>query len=524
MATVSEAFYTVLRHHGVKAVFGNPGSNELPFLTGLPDDIPYYLGLQEGAVVAMADGFAQATGTIGFANLHAAAGTGNAMGNLTNTQAGHTPVVVMAGQQARRYVPVGAMLTNVDTIKLAEPLVKWAGEPLRPQDAPALVSKGLMLADSAPRGVAYLSVPLDDWPEPADDNALTQLLQRAVDGSPIVAPRTVEALVSAIDRAARPALVLGPGADTEEGFQAAVALAERAHLPVWVAPSAPRCPFPTRHRCHQGLLPTSAGALAEILAQYDAVVCFGAPVFRYHVSSTEDFLRPGTTVHAVTDDPDEAARAPFGRIFLGDASDALVRVSNAVAESDRPWPTPPTIAEADTGGPHFTAEAILDAVDRGTREDDTVFSLEWTSAEALRDRLTISRPRSLFYSAAGGLGWGLPAAIGLKLGRPDRPVVCLLGDGSTHYTVSGLWTAARHKIPVTFVVCTNTKYRALEMFAEELHVPKGEYLHIPDLGILDIARGYGLEAHRAETLEDLTDYLGKGPNATGPRLVEILQR
>lgn len=211
-------------------------------------------------------------------------------------------------------------------------------------------------------------------------------------------------------------------------------------------------------------------------------------------------------------------------MFVGDASDALVRVSDAVTASDRPWPAPLTIAEADTSGPHFTAEAILDAVDRGTRDDDTVFSLEWTSAEMFRDRLTITRARSLFYSAAGGLGWGLPAAIGLKLGRPDRPVVCLLGDGSPHYTIAGLWTAARHKVPVTFVVCTNGKYRALEEFAEALDVPKGEYLHIPDLGILDIARGYGLEVHRAETLEDLTAYLKKGPDAKGPRLVEILQR
>ncbi|MFD7091984.1 thiamine pyrophosphate-dependent enzyme [Streptomyces sp. NPDC059896] len=192
--------------------------------------------------------------------------------------------------------------------------------------------------------------------------------------------------------------------------------------------------------------------------------------------------------------------------------------------SQSPFRSTRPIAEADTSGPHFTAEAILDAIDRGTRDDDTVFSLEWTSAEMLRDRLTIARARSLFYSAAGGLGWGLPAAIGLKLGRPDRPVVCLLGDGSPHYSVAGLWTAARHEVPVTFVVCTNTKYRALEESAEELHVPKGEYLHIPDLGIPDIARGYGLEVHRAETLEDLTEYLKKGPDATGPRLVEILQR
>lgn len=159
MVTVTDAFYRVLRRHGVTAVFGNPGSNELSFLTGLPDDIPYYLVLQEGAAIAIADGYAQASGTIGFLNLHAASGTGNSMGCMTNTADCHTPMVIMAGQQARRYVPVGAMLTNVDPVKLGDPLVKWSGEPLRPQDGPALVSKGLMLANSAPRGVVYLSVP-----------------------------------------------------------------------------------------------------------------------------------------------------------------------------------------------------------------------------------------------------------------------------------------------------------------------------------------------------------------------------
>ncbi|MEV0391056.1 thiamine pyrophosphate-binding protein, partial [Nonomuraea sp. NPDC050643] len=167
MSTVSDAFSRVLRHHGVRAVFGNPGSNELSFLTGLPQDIPYHLALQEGAAIAMADGFAQASGTTGFLNLHAASGTGNAMGCLTNTASCHTPMVVLAGQQARRYVPVGALLTNVDPTKLCDPLVKWSGEPLRPQVGPALLSKGLLLCEAAPRGVVYLSVPLDDWDEPS---------------------------------------------------------------------------------------------------------------------------------------------------------------------------------------------------------------------------------------------------------------------------------------------------------------------------------------------------------------------
>ncbi|MEV6027760.1 thiamine pyrophosphate-dependent enzyme [Streptomyces sp. NPDC052036] len=141
-----------------------------------------------------------------------------------------------------------------------------------------------------------------------------------------------------------------------------------------------------------------------------------------------------------------------------------------------------------------------------------------------RDRLTITRAHSPFHPAAGGLGWGLPAAIGLELGCPDRPLVALLGDGGMQYTVSGLWTAARHRVPVTFVVCTNDRYRALEEFADLLHVPTGDYLGIPDIDVLDVARGYSLEVHRADTLEDLTEYLKKGPDATGPRLVEIFQR
>jgi benzoylformate decarboxylase len=446
------------------------------------------------------------------------------MGCPTNTASCHTPLVVMAGQQARRYVPVGALLTNIDPIKLGDPLVKWSGEPLRPQDGPVLVSKALMLADSAPRGVTYLSVPLDDWPEPAEDNALDLLLERTVSGAPVVPQSALDTLVDALDRASAPALVLGPGADTEEGFQAAVALAERAHLPVWITPSPPRSPFPTRHRCYQGQLPSAAGEVADVLTAYDVVVCFGAPVFRYHAPSDEDFLRPGVRVYAVTDGPDEAARAPFGRISVDDPSDALVRVAAAAAaESDRPWPATRTLPEADTSGPHFTTEAILDAIDRG-KNDDTVIALEWTSADMLRDRLTITRAKSVFYPAAGGLGWGLPAAIGLRLGCPDRPVVALLGDGAMQYTTSGLWTAARHQVAVTFVVCTNTKYRALQEFSEIPHVPEGEYLDISGLGVLDIARGYGIEVHRAESLEDLTEYIRAGATATGPRLVEILQR
>jgi benzoylformate decarboxylase len=523
MTTVRAAFYDVLRRHGVRAIFGNPGSNELPFLHDLPGDLPYYLALQEGAAIAMADGYAQASGTVGFVNLHAASGTGNAMGCLTNATSSHTPLVITAGQQARRYVPVNAMLTNVDATKLCDPLVKWSGEPLRPQDGPLLASKACLLAQSAPAGPVYLSVPLDDWAQPADGAALRQLLNRSADGHPVASGAALSVLGRALELAANPVLVLGPGADTEAGFAAAVALADRAHLPVWIAPSAPRTPFPTRHPCFRGHLPSAAGALARALAGHDVILSFGAPVFRYHAPSDSEFLPSGTDLYGVTDDPDEAARAPLGHIVVGDPADALARVAAAAHTTTRPRPEPVRRTAAATRGPAFSGEAILDAINHG-KSDDAVISLEWTSAHMLRDRIDITRAKSLYYPAAGALGWGLPAAIGIQLAEPGRPVLALIGDGAMQYTPSALWTAARYQVPVTFVIVSNAQYGALADFSRLLDVPEASYLDLPGLDVVKIAEGYGIPAQRIERLDELTDLVKSAMTATGPQLMEIPQR
>src|ERR1700739_1540800 len=165
---VRDAFYETPRVHEITTVFGNPGSNELPLLQNFPDDFRYILALQEGAAIGMADGFAQATGRPALVNLHAAAGTGNAMGNLIHTQAGPVPVAIPSGQQARRYTELTAYLTNVDAPKLVEPLVKWSHEPTRPQDAPQALSNAIFQATAAPAGPVYLSLPLDGRDEDAE--------------------------------------------------------------------------------------------------------------------------------------------------------------------------------------------------------------------------------------------------------------------------------------------------------------------------------------------------------------------
>ena len=141
LKTVRQVAYELLRTHGMTTVFGNPGSNELPFLSKFPSDFRYILGLHEGVVLGMADGYAQATGRPVCVNVHSAAGLGNAMGVLVNATISHTPLVVMAGQQTRAMITLEAQLASVDATQLPRPLVKWSFEPPRPQDVPAALAR-----------------------------------------------------------------------------------------------------------------------------------------------------------------------------------------------------------------------------------------------------------------------------------------------------------------------------------------------------------------------------------------------
>lgn len=521
---VRDAFFEVLRSHGITTVFGNPGSNELPLLRDFPDDFSYVLALHEGAAIAMADGYALATGRPSLVNLHAAAGTGNALGNLTNTQSGHVPVVVTSGQQARRYTALNALLTNVDATALADPLVKWGCEPLRPEDVPQALSQGILLAGAAPAGPVYLSLPLDDWDHQADPGALKHLKARTVQGDPVVSEPALDLLRRRLAVAANPVMVVGPGIDDAPGWDGACRLADRLALPVFVAPSPSRCPFPTRHPGYRGVLPSDIPGVARHLDGHDLVVAFGAAIFRYHAFEEGDYLPPGTELWAVTSDPDEATRAPFGHILVGNPSDALARLAETVPARHRP--PPPQLertSRLDETGPAFSAEAIVDALD-AAKDESTVLAHEWTSVDTTWDRFDISRPGSLYFPASGGLGWGLPAAIGLQLGDPSRRVLAMLGDGALHYTVSALWTAARYRVPVVFVVARNGEYGALKKFTEAMRAPGVPGLDLPGIDFTGLAAAYGIPYTRVDTLTGLTSAVTAALAMDEPHLIEVPQR
>lgn len=521
MTTVRETVHDLLRTWGLTTIFGNPGSNELPFLDRFPADFRYILGLHEGAVLATADGYAQATGRPALVNLHAAAGLGNAMGNLANAKEMHTPLIVTAGQQSRGMVGLGAMLSEPDLTIVPAPHVKAALEPKRAQDVPRTLAQAYHLAMLPPRGPVFVSLPLDDWTAEVDPHEVEHLGRRRVTSLGGPGEGQVEELAARLAAARAPVLVLGPEIDVEPAFSQAIELAENARLPVWLAPHPPRCPFPTTHPHYQGVLPTNVAGVSESLAGHDFILVLGAPVFRYHVNRPGPFLPPGAELVAVTSDPTAAARSPMGDALVGDVTrviGALVKLGTRPA--GRAPVTPRAMPEkvpADKAP--FPAESVYDALAEVLPEDAVLISESTSNTGMLWDRVPIRGAGGLYFPAAGGLGFGLPAAVGVALADPSRRVFAVIGDGAAQYGVQGLWTAASHQLPVTFVVLRNNGYGGLQRFVDALGVSGVPGLDLPGLDIVSIAAGYGLPAERVGTIAGLRAALAAMPD--GPLLLEV---
>ncbi|MEV0946733.1 benzoylformate decarboxylase [Rhodococcus sp. NPDC049939] len=520
MADVRQATYDLLRAHELTTIFGNPGSNELPFLAGMPDDFLYVLGLHEGAVLAMADGYAQARGGPAFVNLHAAAGTGNAMGSLTNSVYSHSPLIITAGQQVRSTIGQEVMLANVEAPTLPKPLVKWSSEPACAQDVPRTISHAIHIANLPAKGPVYVSVPYDDWEQEAPVET-RHLVERTTAPANSLTADQLGVLVEALAGAQHPVLVLGPEVDAERANDEAVRLADALCAPVWIAPSPARCPFPTRHRSFRGVLPAAVQGVTDALAGHDLILVIGAPVFRYHQFAPGEYLPEGARLIQLTSDPGEAARAPMGDAYVTGMRDSLTRLADAVPGRGATLPPLEGIPPARTSPDGLHPEQLF-ALVRETAPGDVVYVKESTSTTgAFWSQMDLSRPNSYYFPASGGLGWGLPAAVGAQLALPDRRVVGLIGDGSANYGITALWTAARYDIPVIIVILKNGTYGALRWFARILDACKAPGLDVPGIDFAAIASGYGVTATSVRTSTDFVAAFEEALADYRPAVIEV---
>lgn len=523
MATVKEATFDLLRAHGITTMFGNPGSTELPMLAGFPDDFRYVLGLQEAVVVGMADGFAQASGRPGFVNLHTAPGVGNAMGAIFNAQANHSPLVITAGNQTRSLMTLQANLTNRDATRMPHPLVKWSYEPPRAEDVPHAIARAIHAASLPPKGPAFVSIPMDDWAAEVDDDAVRHAAARRVTAAAAAADGEVVELARTLESAKNPALVAGPDVDASGAWDLAIELAERQRLPVWAspAPGGGRLGFPEAHPNFRGVLPPAIGPLGQTLEPYDFVLVLGASVFAYYPNIPGPLLGDGTRLVAVTSDPDEAQRAPMGDAIVADVHATLGALLEIVGESEREGPGPlPAVSEPDQSDPISPSAAVQALAD--VWPEDGIAVVESPSATlAIRNRLKLSRPGSWFFGAGGGLGFGLPAAVGVQMAQPGRPVVCVIGEGSTQYAVQAFWTAVAYEVPLTVLVLRNEEYAILKWFAGLEQVSGAPGLDLPRLESAQLAAAYGVSTRETTSVDETREALRGAIASPKPELVEV---
>ncbi|HEY1541148.1 MAG TPA: thiamine pyrophosphate-dependent enzyme [Xanthobacteraceae bacterium] len=541
------AFLDLLRQEGVEMVFGNPGTTELPLMDAfaVEHDIRYVLGLQEAALMAMADGYAQASGKLTVLNLHVAPGLGNAMGMLYDAQRAGSPIMVTTGQQDMEYVVTEPILW-ADLPTLARPFVKWAAEVHRVSDLPRLVHRAAKTALAPPTGPVFLSLPGDILKDEGEIDMLAPTR---------VAPRVrgdlaaIAAAAEILAQAKHPVIYAGDAVAQSHAHAELVELAQLLGAPVYAEFVPSRATFPSSHPLFRGATARSQVAVRQALDAHDVLFSVGADLFTWSLPSKTEPMPPGMRlVHLDTDPWEIGKNFPADAAILGDPKATLPELTAAIRERmtsaargaarDR-LKTASDVTMAEREALKAKARslatqvpvqplALLNAIGEMLPRDAVVIEETLSSAPGIRSLIRSDDPQSYFGLRGGGIGWGLPAAIGAKLALPDRPVVGLIGDGSAMYTIQALWTAAHYKIPVIIVILNNTSYRilkqrlhALRGHAEQVDTYVGMELIDPPVDFIGLARSLGINAERAKTVHEATDLVAKGLKSDTSLLIDV---
>jgi benzoylformate decarboxylase len=543
--TGRSAFLALLKDEGITHLFGNPGTTELPIMHALKDhpDLTYVMAMQESLVVAIADGFSRASGRLVACNVHVAPGLGNAMGSLYNAQFTGTPMILTAGQQEQGHGLMEPLLYG-PLLRMAEPLVKWAVEVTRLEDLPRIVRRAAKVATTPPTGPVFISLPGDILNSEA---GIELGRSTRVDTRVKPSDEALQSLVSRILKAERPVIIAGDEIVKSDALQEAAALAQTLGCPAYQQSAPYGAHFLSESPCFMGALSRSQTQVREVLSAYDLLIVLGADPLRMSVHSEVEPLPDGMPIVqvglvdwdlaknfgaeiALKADVRETLRAlvPALKSKGGAALEARAR-EGVTSLASKNW----------TARRAGLVEQISKARDRAPIDPDylTLQIVETMPANAILvdEGLTSSRPmlslrphreRYGYHAlASGGIGWGLPASVGVSLANPGRPVVCFSGDGSAMYSIQALWTAAHHKLPLNVVIANNGGYRIIKQRLLSFHGDDnyvGMDFADPSVDFTGIARSLGLEAIRITKPKDLQAELASAFKRPGTKLIEVV--
>jgi benzoylformate decarboxylase len=522
--TIRDDVFDVLRRRRLTTIFGNPGSTEIPFLAGLPDDLRFVLALHEGAVVGIAAGWALGRGEPAFVLLHTTAGLGNAVGALATARVNRAPLVVLVGQQDRRHLALEPFLAGrLDGLAGEYPVS--VALPVRAEDVPGAVDRAWHDA-AAGGGPAIVIVPMDDWPRPIDDREDASP-ERIVRGA-YVDEEALGELTEVVEGSNSPALVVGAGADDVDSWAALTRLAERLACPVWQESFGARAGFPQDHPLFAGHLPADRPGLRRSLSGHDLVIVVGAPVFRQYAYADGRLLEVGTHVVLINDHPDEAHRSPAQLVLLTAPAAACAALAARVTARPRnpaePLLVRPPAPDPPSDGEPMRAAHVLSALAERLPPNAVLVEEAPSNRPELHARIPARQPLGFVSAAMGGLGFGVPAAIGLRMALRDRPVVAVVGDGSSLYAIQALWSAANYGVGALFVVLNNGGYAVMDRLAEQ-YGGAGPWPPF-EVDVAAIARALGCPADRVtewSNLERILDEVLPGlADRRDPLVLEVL--
>jgi benzoylformate decarboxylase len=539
-----EVLLEVLRTEGVRHIFGNPGSTELPLIDALAgvDDIAYVLALQEATVVAMADGYAQATGRPAFLNLHTSAGLGNAIGNLTNAQANGAPLVVTAGQQDERHIVADPLLSG-DLVGLAAPVSKWAHEVRSLGELGTVLRRAFHDAMAPPRGPVFVSLRMDILDRRGDvEVPAVSTIERGATGGGL--DELAERLASA--PVGRVAIVVGDEVSAAGAVPDVVALAEALGAPVFGSPLHSTAVYPPLHPLWHGMLNPAATAINATLRRFDRVLLIGGRAFMVYPYTPGDAVPASVELLHISPDPYQLGRTwPVHLGVAGDPKATLAALMPLVRERADAAAAAAALAAAaerraaDVAALDETARGRYDAVPmdpmaaahallRGVPTGSLVVDEAITTGVYVRGFHHEPVPNRYFFCKGGGLGWGMPAALGVSLAHDRAPVLCVVGDGSAMYSPQALWTAAHERLPVLFAVVNNRQYLILKnylrtMAGESVAADRFVAMDLVDPAIdyVALAQSMGVDATLVENANDVDGAVRAVWDTGRPHLIEL---
>ncbi len=544
-----QVFMETLLSHGVEYLFGNPGTTEMPIMDSLLEypDLQYILTLQESVTVGVAHYYAQASGRTGVVNVHVGPGLGNALGMLYNVWEANTPMLMTAGQQDTRS-RLREPLLGHDLVAMAAPLTKWSVEVGTADEMAPILHRAFKIANEPPEGPVFVALPIDVMEQDTEIGpaAPSRLFLRSEPD-----PAGVEAAAEVLRSASRPAIIVGDAVARAGAQKELVAFAETVGAPVFLEGLCHRLNFPTDHASSRWRISLEHSGIKQILGQSDVVVLVGGSFFEeLWFDDTSPFPEGARILHLEPSTRKLAHNFPVEVGLIGDLVASLSALTAAVGEGsgddyvvaaqsrneelrrakDEELQSQAKRAEAHWDDRPISPARLMAEIRDHAPDDVVVVNEAITAGGDLSRTLNFRESADYYGTRGGGIGQAMPGAIGVKIAHPDRPVLALSGDGSALYTIQALWTAAYHDLPLVWVILHNRTYRILkinmDIYQRRFGLPGDRpYPHMdltgPDVGFVDVARGFGVEAETVEHPEDIQAALKRAFASGKPYLLDV---